>query len=283
MKDTAARTDAKRGLAARTLWRIETHLAEPLSLAQLAAWEGVSPFHLARAFALITGQAPMNYVRKRRLSRAAHQLRNSDARIIEIALDAGYDSHEGFSRAMRDQFDQSPSAIRSHSDEPLDLQEALVLPQTQHPALSPRFVERADTRLVGLSRRFTMETRAQIPQHWLEEVSEIGHAMHDVPTFGAAHDFDGEHFSYLVGIRDDGRLDTERLDHVLLPKGEYAVFEHAGHISTISETWTAIFEAWLPNSGVTPTDGPEFEQYETHFDPEKPGGVSIWIPITREA
>ena len=50
-------------LVTRTLWRIETELARVPSLAFLAAEEDVSPFHLTRAFALVTGRPVMAYVR----------------------------------------------------------------------------------------------------------------------------------------------------------------------------------------------------------------------------
>ena len=157
------------------------------------------------------------------------------------------------------------------------------MPTQPLPTVSPRFETRGAQRLVGSSRRYTMETRVRIPQQWQETAEDIGHAMYDVPCYGACYDFQDDTFSYLVGIVDDGRLDTEGLDHLTLPAGEYAVFDHEGHISTISETWSAIFEAWMPNAAVAPTEGPEFELYSNEFDLEKPGGVSIWIPIKRTA
>lgn len=155
------------------------------------------------------------------------------------------------------------------------------MPARTLPELSPRFETRGAQRLVGSSRRYTMETRVKIPQQWQETAEEIGQAMFDVPCYGACYDFEDHSFSYLVGLADDGRLDTEGLDHLTLPAGEYAGFDHEGHISTIADTWTGIFEVWMPNAKVSPTDGPEFELYSKEFDLEKPGGVSIWIPINR--
>ncbi len=104
-----------------------------------------------------------------------------------------------------------------------------------------------------------------------------------IETFGACFDFKDDSFSYLCGFVDDGRIDTEELDHLVLPAGEYAVFDHEAHISTISDTWSAIFEGWMPEAQVVPGEGPEFEHYAADFDPEKPGRVSICIPIVRTA
>lgn len=60
--------------AQRALWYIESHLAEPMTLDEIAAIGGVSRFHMVRAFAAATGYPVMRYVRARRLSEAARSL-----------------------------------------------------------------------------------------------------------------------------------------------------------------------------------------------------------------
>ncbi len=281
MTEMTPLAETRRSMLARTLWRIETGLTGPLTLGTLAALEGVSPFHLSRGFAVAFGQSPMAYVKARRLSEAAIALCETDRQIVEIAFDACYDSHEGFSRAFRSYFGHAPRAVRTDPSLSLALQEALTMPNNTAPDLTPEFVTRKEERLVGLARRYTMANRAKIPQLWQEAIDEIGQAMFGTVTYGACYDFEDEAFTYMVGLTDDGRVDGERLDHVILPAGEYAVFKHEGHISTIADTWRAIFDAWMPSSGVVPGEGPEFERYEIDFDVEKPGGVSIWIPIKR--
>lgn len=279
MNDMPKMTEGSRTLLARTLWRIETGLDRPLSLAALAAEERVTPFHLSRAFSLALGTSLMAYVKARRLTEAARALRATDARIIEIALGSGYDSHEGFSRSFRDHFGISPTEWRSAPDTQLTLQEATLMPTTDLPKVTPRIEKRPELRLAGMSRRFTLETRARIPALWEEVAAELGHVMRGHVSFGVCYDFGEEGFRYLAGFVDDGRIDTERLDHVVLPAGNYAVFDHAGHISTIDGTWTAIFEDWMPNSDMAPGEGPEFELYAVDFDPATAGGVSVCIPV----
>ena len=279
MNDMPTVTEGSRTLLARTLWRIETGLDQPLSLSGLAAEEGVTPFHLSRAFSLALGTSLMAYVKARRLSDAARTLRDTDARVIEVALASGYDSHEGFSRSFRDHFGISPTEFRKTPNIHLPLQEAMFMPTTDLPKVTARFEQRPEVRLAGVSRWFTLETRARIPALWEEVVADIGHVMRGNITFGACYDFGEDGFTYMVGFVDDGRIDTEHLDHVTLPAGDYAVFDHDGHISTIDETWTAIFEGWMPTAEVSPGEGPEFELYSKDFDPAKPGGVSVNIPV----
>jgi AraC family transcriptional regulator len=87
---------------------IEQHITEPISLHKLAGAAGYSPWHSARIFRELTGKAPFEYIRELRLSRAAARLHDSDDRIIDVALDFVFESHEGFTRAFSKQFGMSP-------------------------------------------------------------------------------------------------------------------------------------------------------------------------------
>src|SRR3569623_3425229 len=95
--------------AQRALWYIESHLAEPMTLDEIAAIAGVSRFHMVRAFAAATGFAVMRYVRARRLSEAARALASGAPEILGVALDAEYGSHAAFTRAFREHFGLTPA------------------------------------------------------------------------------------------------------------------------------------------------------------------------------
>lgn len=87
---------------------IEAHLHEPITLHKLAGAAGYSPWHAARVFKELTGKSPFEYIRAVRLSRAAVRLRNEDVRIVDVAFDFVFDSHEGFTRAFSKQFGLTP-------------------------------------------------------------------------------------------------------------------------------------------------------------------------------
>lgn len=91
---------------------IEGHLGEPVTLHALAAAAGYSPWHAARLFREYVGIAPLEYLRARRLSRAAMSLRDSGVRVLDVALDHAFDSHEGFTRAFSGRFGISPERYR---------------------------------------------------------------------------------------------------------------------------------------------------------------------------
>jgi AraC family transcriptional regulator len=87
---------------------IERHITEPITLYMLAQTAGYSPWHAARIFKELIGKTPFEYIRELRLSRAAVKLRDEDTRVIDVALDFVFDSHEGFTRAFSKQFGMSP-------------------------------------------------------------------------------------------------------------------------------------------------------------------------------
>jgi AraC-like DNA-binding protein len=87
---------------------IEEHLQEPITLHNLASAAGYSPWHAAKIFKALTGKTPFEYIRAVRLSRAAMRLREEDVRIVDVAFDFVFDSHEGFTRAFSKQFGLTP-------------------------------------------------------------------------------------------------------------------------------------------------------------------------------
>ena len=91
---------------------IEAHLCEKMTMTSLARAARYSQWHAARIFKEITGKAPFEYVRLRRLSVAAERLMTPSCRVVDVAFDFVFDSHEGFTRAFARQFGMSPARFR---------------------------------------------------------------------------------------------------------------------------------------------------------------------------
>jgi AraC family transcriptional regulator len=90
----------------------EEHLEERLDLAELAAIAGFSPHHFHRIFQYVTGEAPKQYLRRLRLERAVLRLKVSPDNVLQIALEAGFRTHETFTRAFVRRFGITPSEFR---------------------------------------------------------------------------------------------------------------------------------------------------------------------------
>src|SRR5947208_2156807 len=272
--------------AQKALWYIESHLAEPLTLDDVAGVAGVSRFHLVRAFATATGFSVMRYVRARRLSKAAQALAAGAPDILSLALDADYGSHEAFTRAFRDHFGVTPEMVRAATClDRLKLQEPIVMDSTLLDNLKPpRFETSKPLLIAGISERCTHENGgAGIPNQWQrfnQKVDDIPDRIGKV-AYGVCCNGDDSGFDYIAGVEVADFSDLPReFARVRIPEQKYAVFTHSEHISTIRRTINTIWNHWLPVSGMKAADASNFERYDEKFDPATGnGGLEIWIPV----
>jgi AraC family transcriptional regulator len=108
-----SRIDDHKQRMLRVLVHIQQHLDEDLSLKELARVACFSPYHFHHIFTGMMGESLKEHVRRLRLERAATQLKLGEHSVTNIALDAGYQNHESFTRAFRAAFGVAPSRFRS--------------------------------------------------------------------------------------------------------------------------------------------------------------------------
>ena len=270
----------------KALWFIESHFSGDISLDDIAAVGGVSRYHMSRAFGIATGQPVARYVRGRRLTEAARSLAEGAPDILAVALEAGYGSHEAFTRAFRDQFGLTPEQVRAGRRlDNLELVEPIKMQETPFVTLEPPRIETSKPLLVaGLSERYTCDSSKAIPALWQRFTPYIGNIPGQVGrvAYGVKRNGDDEgNFDYIaaVEVRDFSDLPAE-LARLRIPAQLYAVFTHRDHISTIRRTVNTIWSQWLPDSPHEAADAPELERYGEDFDPHTGmGGVELWIPI----
>lgn len=270
----------------KALWFIEGHFARHIELDDIAAAGGVSRFYLTRAFVAATGQSAVRYLRGRRLSEAARALASGAPDILSLALEAGYGSHEAFTRAFRDLFGTTPEQVRAqgHLDN-IVLVEPIIMNQTLLPHLeAPRIVDGASMVIAGLDERYSCESSKAIPGQWQRFASHDGTipGQRGKVAYGLCHEADDDgNFNYLTGVEvDDATRVPRDLATVQLKAQRYAVFAHREHISTIRRTVHTIWSQWLPQSGHEVAEAPNFERYGPEFDPRTGlGGIEIWIPL----
>ncbi|MCA6111978.1 AraC family transcriptional regulator [Bradyrhizobium cenepequi] len=275
--------------AQKSLWYIESHLGQPLTLDEIAGIAGISRFHLVRAFAAATGFSVMRYVRARRLSEAARALASGAPDILSLALDADYGSHEAFTRAFRDHFGVTPETVRATTClSKLKLQEPIMMDSTALDHLNPPRIATGKAFLVaGVGERYNHGDcggGAGIPSQWQrfhQTVDHIPGRIGNVAYGVCCNGDDAGNFDYIAGVEVSDFSDLPReFSRVRIPEQKYAVFTHGEHISTIRRTVNTIWNHWLPASGMKAADAPNFERYDEKFDPATGnGGLEIWVPV----
>ena len=91
---------------------IENHVTEPTTLTEMARSIGYSPTYCSAMFHLYTGMTLREYTMQRRLYHAAIAIRDTDARLIDIAMTYGYSGHEALTAAFRRMYGVTPMEYR---------------------------------------------------------------------------------------------------------------------------------------------------------------------------
>jgi AraC family transcriptional regulator len=236
---------------------IGKHLDDKLTLNQLSDIACFSKYHFHRLFTAYTGLSLQQYVRWLRLKRAAHQLIiYKDKSIIEIAINAGFESHESFTRAFKQTCTLNPSEFRAQSswqvwDQPpycLPIQGEMRMNVNIKNMKARRLAvleHRGDPQKVGDSvSRLINWAKAQTISLKPKAGEGFGFAYDDPNTTPTA-DF---RFDLGITIPEQLTLEGEVIEK-RLPAGRYAVAIHKGSRNNIGDTVYGLYRDWLPESG----------------------------------
>jgi AraC family transcriptional regulator len=282
----------------KVLQYIDAHPENDLSVERLSEIAAISKYHFHRQFTGFFGIGVYKYVQLVRFHRASFQLAFRDHhRIIDIALENGYESHEAFSRAFRKLVGQSPSAFRTqpHWDAWFSIFEHL---KTHH-NLSDKSIP--DSYQVEI--RDFEETNIAVLEH-LGPPMHIGDSLrkfiawrkqnHLPPRLSSTYNLlydDPEHTP-----PDEFRLDicaatkgtvapnTWGVVEKTIPKGRCAVIPLVGSDEKLLEIIRTWYQRWLPVSGEKLRDFPVFLQ-RIRFFPDVPVNDAygeIYFPLQGE-
>lgn len=232
------------------LVHIQAHLEEDLGLAALSRKAGLSPFHLQRTFKAAIGETPKAYVARLRLERGAFRLLVHDSKVLDVALECGFQNHETFLRAFRRRFGQAPSDYREWvRSEASSWSE----PETEAVGAAPGF-EISATKVIPLrplhlAFRRHVGPYESVPESLFDEL-EGWAARRRLPGppvwMGIGHDAPGttppEQLRFDAALAVPEPFAPEgQVGYQLFPGGLFAVTTHAGPYDTLPEAYAAIF------------------------------------------
>jgi AraC family transcriptional regulator len=275
-----------------TVRTIHQSLDRALDLEALACAACLSPFHFHRMFRGLTGETPLEFHRRLRMERAASCLLKTDEAIIHIAFEAGFETHEAFTRLFRSLYACSPTTFRK-SRNPV----AAGIHATYRPLLGARSAIHFNTpesAISGLLKPLFNQLGepvmhvdiVQLPQQRLatlphlgpynrisEAFEKIGAIAGPAGLFGPdtamlALYYDDPESTPPDELRSDAAL-TVSADRVLpatlieksLPAGRYARTMHNGGYALLGDTWARFMGQWLPQSGHRMGSAASFERY----------------------
>jgi AraC family transcriptional regulator len=272
---------------------IEQQLDQPLTLAQVAARAGLSPFHFSRLFTARMGRSVMAHVRGRRLVRGARRLCDEpDLQLVDLAFDCGFESQEAFTRAFKRVFGVSPGRFRSgFAVDPIEGQYPMTIPAAATPSVVrlPDLVTLPAFHVAGPARRFDEATKAAIPQLWSALIGALPFEgqVKSWATYGVVSSVEPDQggFQYLAGVGvEPGSTPPPGFTTMEIPAGTYAVFritlDGSALHPQVKQAMATVWGELLPACGLKVAGGPDFELYDGRFDPLKAGSViDFHVPV----
>jgi AraC family transcriptional regulator len=292
-------------LIQKTIDYVEDNITKKLTVEELANISGFSTYHYYRVFHNYVGMSVMEYVTKRKLQHSIFNLSNGD-KILDIALNYGFETHAGFTKAFKKYFGYSPNYYRIHAPEGFPQKIDLIkLKQNKVGGIimEPKIMNRDAFKIVGYKFDTTLKNNAHskdIPAFWdrcdiegkeAKLYSTQNTAKHGEYGICFNTNIETDEFSYILGVEVvsfDNAL--EEMYTLEVPAATYAVFttpevDQHDFVSSIKGTWKYILEEWFPNSGYE-FDGSklDFEFYDERCHPwefEK-ACMNIYIPIIKK-
>ena len=261
---------------------IQQHLDEEIPLEQFAKVAHFSPYHFHRIFTGMVGESLKQHIRRLRLERAAMRLRQSNRSVLEIALEAGFETHEAFTRAFGVMCGCSPSAFRS-DNRLLPQRDTFAVHYKDGGALEDIELKTGD-QIMDVEIKCLEPMRVAFVRH-VGPYNEAGEAWEKLCTKLGAAGLLGGGTQFIGVCYDDPEVtapeeirydacvtvdeDFEAAGDIgvqTLTGGEYAVTTHIGPYEKLGKSYAKLFGQWLPQSGRELRSEPCLEFYLN--DPE---------------
>lgn len=276
---------------------IESRLDQDISPEDIAQHAGISRWHFQRIFKALTNETLKTYIRARRLANSLDALLHTDLRILDIALNSGYENQESYTRAFKKSFDITPSEYRRLNKQAMflkkiEIDKDYIRHIQANLSLEPTIVHQKKRLIVGIRTQFYSidseknNVAEKLPALWdnfLSRLDEIQNTTNGT-CYGALYraSEDGEQLNYIAGIEVDN-IDSipNGMMSMSVPECQYAQFTHSGEVAKLDSTVNYIYSNWLLKSKYKHTYGPDLELYGSDYHPtSKDSIIHYAIPIT---
>ena len=273
---------------------LEANLDGDIHLEELGRFAGCSAYHFQRMFSYLAEVPLGEYIRRRRMTRAATDLQNG-CKVLEVALRYGYESPTAFNRAFQAVHGIPPSQAKQPGAKLKAFPRIhfkLVLKGAVE--MEYQIVKREAFRIVGFCTSLPADLEKsfqKVPQFWMEvgpRQAELFPLMDGEPVgilgvstcnelgTGACEP-DNE---YYIAVASNAPA-PEGMHTYMVPAATWAVFSGTGRLpEAMQELQKRIVTEWLPDSGWSWAKAPDVEVYLNQ--PGEESRFQIWLPVTQE-
>lgn len=259
---------------------IETHLTEEIDYREVARRVYFSEHHFKRMFSFVAGISLADYVRNRRLTLAAFDLKRTNLRVIDVAVKYGYHSPDSFSKAFQALHGVTPSAARN-TDTPLKAYPKITfrIEIKGDVGMNYRLVEKDAFTIAGKKETVEMVSENDVfnPEMWkqLEAVEAVVSPYDNTDFDGVLHvslTNESGDIEYYIGVATT-QMPPEDMVVLEVPQVTWAVFDAEGEMpEALLSTWESVYTDWFPTSGYELAEAPELVRGQNDK-------TEIWVPV----
>ncbi|AJI22095.1 AraC family transcriptional regulator [Priestia megaterium] len=282
----------------RALHYIEENLTNDIDFREVARLALCSEYHFKRMFSFLAGITLSEYIRRRRLTLAAFELKDSNIKVIDVAIKYNYSSPDSFTRAFQNLHGITPSEAKKNGSSLKAFPKmTFQLSIKGGNEMNYRIEEKEAFHIVGIKERVPIifhGVNPKIAAMWeslndetvrklkeLSNVTPLGLLSASLNFSEGRMEEKGQLDHYIgVATTKDCPDDLVQLE---VPAGIWAVFEAVGPFpETLQNVWGRIYSEWFPSSNYEQVEGPEI-LWNEHKNVTSPTFKSeIWIPVLKK-
>ena len=270
-----------------TIDYLETVLDDEIDEKKVTQLSGYSYSMFSRLFSILTETTLSEYLRSRRLTEAAVILRDTDEKIIDVALKFGYESSDSFGTAFKNFHGFTPSEVRNGKPFKLVSRVQLALSVRGGRSMNITIQKKKAFTVAGVNEQSINSSLC--PNVWDKLYEKYSHdelaSLGSDQSMGVCHDVENSStINYMAGyiINDVDKATSMGLDVLEVEEAEYAVVELVGSVpECIHNGWKYAMEVFFPEHGYIHSEKPDFEYYYEGDMHSKDYKMELWIPITK--
>lgn len=276
---------------------IENNLKNKITLETISKEIGVSKFHLHRMFKGLTNQTLREYINHRKLSHSLNALILTDLRIIDIAIDYGFEYEQNYIRSFKKVFGLTPlKARKSNFDidivEPLSINDFSEVDSAV--IFKPSFVVRPEFKLIGVKHKIYLSDDEELAashgkDFYYNRKQEIQGIINPHIYFGYTY-WDKDEYDYTYYIPSAQVVDNasvpDNMVCVTISKSKYAVFKLVGFFnpddingSKLSSIMDYMYGKWIADYNYVLANNYRFELIDTNISKDNYCELNLYIPV----
>ncbi|MDD7793630.1 AraC family transcriptional regulator [Clostridium sp. 'White wine YQ'] len=276
---------------------IEDNIYNKISLDEISKETGISKYYLHRVFKSLTGESIIEYVQSRKLTSSINELVHTNKRIIDIAMDYGFNYEQSYIRAFKKKFGHTPLKVRT-DDVSIVLTEKInindILAVDNSITYKPSFIFKQKFNIVGTEYKIMSKSGDNAANTYGREFfynrkNEIPNPINSHIYIGYT-DWSQNDNGYIYYMPSIQVTDLEHIPNgmkgVTIPANKYVVFRFVGFFNPdeirgrhIGRVLAHLYRKWIYKSEFKFADSFRLEYIDSSLTKDNYCELDIYQPI----